>query len=124
MTTVAGTPYFMPPEVIKGSYSLSCDLWSLGCVFYLLVTGHLPFMGKTRMEVFEKIQNGNYTEPTNCSQECCELISLMLQVDPKKRMPAQQCLDHEWFKKIHAGEIENNKGHEFAYELLARLKRF
>lgn len=38
-----GSPMFMAPEVIKGSYDKRCDLWSLGVVTYFCLSGELPF---------------------------------------------------------------------------------
>lgn len=50
----------MSPDVIKGSYGPKCDIWSLGCVLYMMIAGELPFTGSTRDEVFEKIKSGVY----------------------------------------------------------------
>ena len=43
LTTVAGTPYYMAPEVLEGSYAAKADIWSLGVLMYTLVSGYLPF---------------------------------------------------------------------------------
>ena len=43
MQTMAGTPYYMAPEVLEGCYGKECDLWSLGVLMYTLVSGYLPF---------------------------------------------------------------------------------
>jgi calcium-dependent protein kinase len=55
--TIAGTPYFIAPEVLNGSYGKECDIWSLGVLFFVLVTGTYPFDSatKNRAEVFSKI---------------------------------------------------------------------
>lgn len=53
--TVAGTPYYMAPEVITGNYTESCDIWSLGVLLYVLVSGYLPFKGENRKMIFLKI---------------------------------------------------------------------
>ena len=55
MKTFAGTPYFMAPEVLNHNYGSKCDIWSLGCVLYMLVSGKLPFDGHSKSEVFAKI---------------------------------------------------------------------
>ena len=43
LSTMAGTPYFMAPEVINGAYDFKCDIWSLGVLLYLMLSGYLPF---------------------------------------------------------------------------------
>ena len=39
-----------------------------------------------------------YVEPTRCSKECKDLISKMVQVNPEKRLSAEQALNHPWFR--------------------------
>ena len=43
LKTIAGTPYYMAPEVHQGQYDSKCDTWSLGVLLYVFMSGYLPF---------------------------------------------------------------------------------
>jgi len=42
---ICGTPEYCAPEVLKGCYSLNCDMWSVGAIAYVMMTGEMPFTG-------------------------------------------------------------------------------
>ena len=50
-----GTPFYMAPEMIKGNCVFESDIWSIGVILYILVTGKQPFRGKDKESVFKKI---------------------------------------------------------------------
>lgn len=56
----AGTVLYMAPEVFQRRVTMKCDLWSAGCIMFLLLTGHLPFNGRSISEVKNKILRRKY----------------------------------------------------------------
>jgi calcium-dependent protein kinase len=58
MSTRAGTPFFMAPEVLEQNYSNACDLWSCGVILYVMLCGYPPFDGDTEEEIFLAVHNG------------------------------------------------------------------
>ena len=104
MKTIVGTPYYIAPEVLDGKYGVKCDIWSLGVIMYILLSGYLPFSGSNAAEVFEKVKDADYKfdqkEWKKVSPEGIDLIKKMLNINTKKRYNAEMCLNHEWFEVV------------------------
>ena len=47
MNSKLGTPYYISPEVLSGDYNILCDMWSMGVITYVLLSGTPPFVGNT-----------------------------------------------------------------------------
>jgi serine/threonine-protein kinase ULK2 len=62
--TVCGTPLNMAPEVLRGAqYNHKVDVWSLGIVFYEMLTGFTPFTGRNKDDLKRNLSKGNYRFP-------------------------------------------------------------
>lgn len=115
MKGMIGTAYYIAPEVLneKGNYNEKCDMWSLGVILYMLLTGLAPFNGKTEEDIFKAIKKGTYSvvplEKRKISADAIELIRKMLTYAPKLRITAGEALKHQWFKIL-----SQNKGQEEA----------
>ena len=98
----AGSIYFRAPEVWNENYGLKCDMWSLGCLLYTMLSGKLAFNGESDAEIQYKVKEGeiNFNIAFDTvSDECKDLIKNLLKVEPDYRFDAGQALKHEWFKK-------------------------
>lgn len=105
MHTIVGTPYYVAPEVLMGSYDFSCDVWSLGVILFIMLCGYPPFEGDNNKEIFKRVlQQKLEFDPedwTIVSNEAKDLISKMLNKEPKSRISVIECLEHPWFKIVY-----------------------
>lgn len=63
MTAMHGTVYYVSPEVMDGCYQEKCDIWSIGVIVYMLLSGSPPFNGSYDHEILVKIKRGKTGEP-------------------------------------------------------------
>jgi serine/threonine protein kinase len=99
-----GTLTYCAPEIIVDEpYSKAVDLWSLGIMTYLMVSGKLPFNSEDENEIARQVV---YDEPDyirnpiwkSISPECKDFIKGLLEKDQNKRMTIKQVLEHKWIK--------------------------
>ncbi|XP_071743998.1 death-associated protein kinase 1 isoform X5 [Lepeophtheirus salmonis] len=98
-----GTPEFVSPEVVNYEpLSLNTDMWSIGVITYILLSGASPFLGETQQETFENIVACDYEFDSEFFSQTSELakdfIRRLFVVDSRKRATVEECLEHPWIK--------------------------
>jgi calcium-dependent protein kinase len=98
MHTIVGTSYYVAPEVLEKRYGMECDIWSLGVILYLLLAGKPPFAGSDKNDIFNKIQNCEYSMDDevwrSVSSEAKDIIRKLICRNPKDRLTAAQAMEH------------------------------
>jgi len=98
-----GTIYTMAPQVLQGVYTKRADLWSVGVITFVLLSGEKPFYHRKRRKVIDKIMrcdyNFNHPGWESISDEAKAFVKSLIEMDPKKRLDAQEALDHKWQSK-------------------------
>jgi len=101
LKTSCGSPHYASPEVIaEDKYDGKCsDVWSLGVVFFAMLSGKLPFFHNHIPTLLNLVTRGVYEMPENLDPDLADLIKEMLQVDLSKRIKMEKILQHPAFQK-------------------------
>mmetsp|Transcript_55935 Transcript_55935/g.89020 ORF Transcript_55935/g.89020 Transcript_55935/m.89020 type:complete len:294 (-) Transcript_55935:553-1434(-) len=94
-----GTIYYLPPEITRHRHGWELkksDMWTIGVIAYVLVTGKPPFFGRDNKAILTKIMRGKFPWPADIklSSPCRSFIRSLLQLDCHKRMSPAQALKH------------------------------
>ncbi|XP_071424223.1 death-associated protein kinase 2 isoform X3 [Pithys albifrons albifrons] len=121
---IFGTPEFVAPEIVNYEpLGLAADMWSIGVITYILLSGASPFLGETKQETLANITAVNYDFDeeffSNTSDLAKDFIQKLLVKDTRKRLTIQEALSHPWItpmdkqqalvRKSSAVNIENFK---------------
>ncbi|XP_074784906.1 death-associated protein kinase 2-like [Athene noctua] len=103
--SICGTPQYFAPEVINYEpLSSATDMWSIGVITYILLSGFSPFQGETDAEVSSNIMAVAYEFEeqyfSQTSEMAKDFIRRLLVKEPGHRMTAAECLVHPWIKPL------------------------
>ncbi|CAK5262258.1 unnamed protein product [Mycena citricolor] len=114
METFCGTTGYASPEMLEGRKYLGpeVDVWSLGVILYVLLTGTLPFDDDDEDIMRKKIIVGEFEDPEWLSEDSRDLIKNILQRDPVKRLAIPQILSHPWFTRAVATRTDTVDSHQ------------
>jgi len=106
----AGTAYFVAPEVLRYEYGPESDLWSVGVIAFLLLSGGVPFDGDSEREILKKVvrEEPSFDGPQwqRVSAEAKNLVACMLTRDAAMRPSAAGALSHPWFRAMNKTAAE------------------
>ncbi|XP_042866498.1 serine/threonine-protein kinase D3-like isoform X2 [Penaeus japonicus] len=99
--SVVGTPAYLAPEVLRNKgYNRSLDMWSVGVITYVSLSGTFPF--NEDEDINDQIQNAAFMYPPNpwkeITQDAIDLINNLLQVKQRKRLTVDKSLAHVWLQ--------------------------
>ncbi|XP_075954570.1 death-associated protein kinase 3 [Anarhichas minor] len=129
---IFGTPEFVAPEIVNYEpLGLEADMWSIGVITYILLSGASPFLGETKQETLTNISAVNYDFDeeyfSNTSELAKDFIRRLLVKDPKKRMTIDDSLEHPWIKVIKRRNVrQEERDHKMERRRLktTRLKEY
>jgi len=131
MKTACGTAFYMAPEMLTMSYSEKADVWALGVITYMLITGRPPFEGKDEDTVFERVRRGRvvYNERVwnRLSPEALQFTKALLSFDPDKRPSMREALELPWlanYQKRRKAIMDGKDGKAFGKEVCESVLRF
>jgi serine/threonine protein kinase len=110
ITGKCGTPAYIAPEILSdcGYEGFAADIWSIGIILYSFITGNVPFIANTMLELQRKIFKNRYYMPDTLSPELKDLFKRILVLNPRDRITLTEILQHPWMgaeSKVSAVDI-------------------
>ena len=126
MNTKLGTPYYMSPEILRGTtYDKRCDMWSIGVITFVLLSGEPPFYGRNAAELFQKIKTCDYefVQPIwqSVSRDAKKFIEALIEPKVHDRLTVEQALAHPWIANVRDQTICADAA---CAQVFARFKNF
>ncbi|CAE8627629.1 unnamed protein product [Polarella glacialis] len=111
--SICGSDFYLAPEVIKQEeYGREIDIWAVGVITYVLLSGSLPFFHNVLHKLYRQIVERDLSFPEqawkNVSKGALDFILRLLQVRAGDRLTADQAISHPWLRGTNAGTSFNS----------------
>jgi Ca2+-binding EF-hand superfamily protein len=107
-----GTPYYIAPEVIRESYDAKCDIWSVGIVTYMLLSGAPPFVAPTDRELLRQVLHAPLLFPSprwdGIHEDSRAFCAYLLNRNADERPSASEALSHPWLRDVERRSSHNH----------------
>jgi len=113
LRTVCGSPLYVAPEILdigmsSETYTPAVDMWSVGVILFILLSGNSPFENEDEQILFEKIRSGDYSMD-DClwdyiSAGAKDCVRALLVVNTTERMTITEALRHPWILGVKEAE--------------------
>merc|ERR1719326_1045956 len=116
--SICGSDFYLAPEVIKQEeYGREIDIWAVGVITYVLLSGALPFYHQVLHKLYRQIVERDVSFPDegwrNVSKGALDFILRLLQVRAADRLTAEQALGHPWLRGQTSGSSFGTIGSSF-----------
>ena len=119
-----GTPYYVSPEVLSGNYNFKCDIWSIGVIAYMLLSGVPPFYGPDDKATLQSVRQGKWKFNTKLFQPVSAaaktFITSCLDVNASMRPTAASAMKHQWFQLLRSKESPD----AVSLDVVSRIRGF
>ena len=119
-TTICGSPLYLPPEMFEeAGHDKTADIWCIGVLLFELIAGYPPFAGNDIITVKNNISRLKISWPSSIDPDAKDLISKILKLNGKDRLPIEEILKHKFFTRFFPDAInqlikpENQKSRIF-----------